>query len=916
MMSILEKIKPQINECEVVSFDIFDTLLLRPYVKPTDLFIHLEKMNNAEGFAKARILAEKTARKVHSDVEDITVDEIYAEIATKYQTLKEKELELEKQVLFANPEIKEVYDYVIVAKKRVVIISDMYLSESFLSDVLHKNGYAGFEKIYVSGNRKKKKGTGTIYSLVLEDIQLQPSALFHIGDNKKSDYDVPVKMQIKAFNYEQVISRYLAHNDKARLFLEKYPDNLDVSVLLMNFAFHWLKNQEEDFWSRIGYEYGGPISYAYMRWVEQQVLEKNIKEILFIARDGYSLQKVFDSFDHKDIKTHYVYAPRQVFTNCFIDKALECNRALSVLKGYQNENQIIKKAYNEIKTNNEAKKFIENNKEIFANIEQYERKEYAKYIESLNIKSKNIALIDTITEHFLSQKLLEIFQKECNFTGYYWNILNRSRTKYLKTFVACQWGDISHHSGIKCWDFIEYMLTSPEPPIQQIRNCEVLYTENVTLEEKKRESIYLSVSEEIQKFAENIKYNFCDYEIIKIWTNLLFEYPTIQEKYELSKINTAYDASHEQYRPLYRWETANNDQDNKWREKYNLSVLGLPLIKVNSINFYSYKHNEYKVKNKISILNIPMVKKVQGSWFANWFILGLKFANYKFSPIKRSLHILGIPVYKIKGIASPKNNTVNPKSNIANIRQFDKEMVTKKYLCETVVQINRILERKLSTFALHQKTFPQFKGINKGKEIVIVATGPTLMKFKPIKNAVYIGVNRAIQYNKIHYDYFFVQDYSGATPTYINDIYNYGNCIKFIGLTTEDTHKEKTIPEMYGIGENIFRYRTDWENLKHFKPKYAYDLATTALGCGGTVVLPAIQFALWTHPKRIYLVGCDTSRSGYFDNKKDKANFLYPDVLVEMYKELKEFANQYYPDVEIISINPDGLKGIFKDEYQ
>ena len=34
------------------------------------------------------------------------------------------------------------------------------------------------------------------------------------------------------------------------------------------------------------------------------------------------------------------------------------------------------------------------------------------------------------------------------------------------------------------------------------------------------------------------------------------------------------------------------------------------------------------------------------------------------------------------------------------------------------------------------------------------------------------------------------------------------------------------------------------------------------------------------------------------------------------WKELKEFTNAFYPDIEIISINPVGLKGIFIDQYQ
>ena len=87
-MSLLDDIKSEIDSHEIISFDIFDTLLLRPYVKPTDLFLHLEKLLNKEGFAQARIEAEQKARKKHSDKEDITIDEIYDEIESKYKNFK------------------------------------------------------------------------------------------------------------------------------------------------------------------------------------------------------------------------------------------------------------------------------------------------------------------------------------------------------------------------------------------------------------------------------------------------------------------------------------------------------------------------------------------------------------------------------------------------------------------------------------------------------------------------------------------------------------------------------------------------------------------------------------------------------------------------------------------------------------
>ena len=238
-----------------------------------------------------------------------------------------------------------------------------------------------------------------------------------------------------------------------------------------------------------------------------------------------------------------------------------------------------------------------------------------------------------------------------------------------------------------------------------------------------------------------------------------------------------------------------------------------------------------------------------------------------------------------------------------------------------VVKLNRLIQTNLSTCFLHLQTFPKFKGIHKDKDIVLVASGVTADKYTKdkVKDAIHIGVNRSFQLHnyEIPMDYIFIQDYSGKTKEYIDDLDNYrkDKCIKFYGLTTEWSYNpERTIPESHAIKANALRYRTDWAKIDGFIPEFAYDLSTQPLGCFGSIVFPALQFALWTYPKRIYLVGCDCTTAGYGYNKNDK-NFLIADQVIKAYKQFKQFANKYYPDVEIISINPVGLKGIFNEQY-
>ena len=172
-----------IDQYDVISFDIFDTLLVRPYVKPTDLFYHLELLENLSGYADARIQAERDARK---KIPEATLDEIYSELHG-YPGMKDKEKQLEAQVLTANSEIKLIYNYAKMKGKRIVIVSDNYLPEKFLKSVLRRNGYTGFANIYVSCEYRKNKGSGTLFKEVIKHERVYPQSILHIGDNAHSD---------------------------------------------------------------------------------------------------------------------------------------------------------------------------------------------------------------------------------------------------------------------------------------------------------------------------------------------------------------------------------------------------------------------------------------------------------------------------------------------------------------------------------------------------------------------------------------------------------------------------------------------------------------------------------------------------------------------------------------------------------
>ncbi len=206
--SRLDKAYSRVKDSEVVSFDVFDTLIFRR-CRPHDVFTAAEKKYNAlsssniASFREDRLRAEHSARS-KTTLEEITLDEIYDELAAKYDPsqlgkLKSAELEAELEAVYPNREMQRFYASMLDEGRKVIIVSDMYLPERIISRMLEQCGYRDYTNLYVSSEYRTSKRYGGLFRQVLNDEG--NAGIFHIGDHVISDYLMPKKMGIKSFLY-------------------------------------------------------------------------------------------------------------------------------------------------------------------------------------------------------------------------------------------------------------------------------------------------------------------------------------------------------------------------------------------------------------------------------------------------------------------------------------------------------------------------------------------------------------------------------------------------------------------------------------------------------------------------------------------------------------------------------------------
>ena len=304
---------------DVVSFDIFDTLIFRALAQPTDLFALLEQQVNIPEFKKYRIQAEAIAR-AQSTSNEVTIFQIYDELA-KFITIDkqhiiEMEFGLECKFCYANPYFLEIFNILKKNSKRIIAISNMYWPEEYLSKLLCFCGYDGFDKIFISCDFHVGKGkNGILYDIAKKDYNI--SNIIHIGDNYTADF-----INAKAHGFEAY------HYPNCTFVAEKYRPKREFSMassihkaLVANTFYNGYKINFDRFY-QFGFTYGGILAYGFCEYLSSYCKKNNIDKILFLARGCDIIHKVYNKY-FTPIKNDYVLWSRFVGTQINLKNSVE-----------------------------------------------------------------------------------------------------------------------------------------------------------------------------------------------------------------------------------------------------------------------------------------------------------------------------------------------------------------------------------------------------------------------------------------------------------------------------------------------------------------------------------------------------------------------------------------------------------------
>lgn len=321
----------------VLSFDVFDTLVTRPLEAPADVWAILEQDTgkvigqHITSFADIRMRSELHARTLIEENGEITLDDIYALVQkacglTDAETslLKSAEVELEVSLAQVRPTGVKLWKIAQATGKPIVCVSDMYHSTDMVERILRKCGFEGYKQLYVSSAYGKTKNSGELFDVLVEDLQVTPEQILHLGDNKRTDIDSATARGLTTFRVAKALDIMRLNPRYKEVFHPQPPViHMGRSAVVGAIArkFHDSPNTRSnlDLFNEghfeLGYAALAPVLFGYVNWLRRSAAQRGLSRLYFLSREGLILKRIFDAMEAvqpSGVKSEYLFGSRRL----------------------------------------------------------------------------------------------------------------------------------------------------------------------------------------------------------------------------------------------------------------------------------------------------------------------------------------------------------------------------------------------------------------------------------------------------------------------------------------------------------------------------------------------------------------------------------------------------------------------------
>ena len=313
----------------VVSFNILDTLLLRPVFDPNDIFHLIAKKVDQKysiDFCAIRKSAQEKLKNKYSSLEEIykNVQVDYGLSNTVCKALYDAEIECERALLQQRKDIYCIYEQAVKSGKRIIAISDIHLPSAILKEILSAKGFSNISEIYVSCEQETIKNDGSLYDVVLSCEKVPAEAIVHIGASYHCDFCKAVEKGIVAICYPSILE--IAKSSSSQMW-DSYAQAAHNDPLLGMLIVHSLNeiytrpnpparlDKFDDICQFCRIMLGPLTTGICLTILNNDQIQQSYHEVFFASRDGWLPRKVYEILrSHAGgLKSSYFYAGRRSY---------------------------------------------------------------------------------------------------------------------------------------------------------------------------------------------------------------------------------------------------------------------------------------------------------------------------------------------------------------------------------------------------------------------------------------------------------------------------------------------------------------------------------------------------------------------------------------------------------------------------
>ncbi|MFN2351913.1 MAG: HAD family hydrolase [Kiritimatiellia bacterium] len=304
------------QDCALVTFDLFDTLLLRLVSRPDQIKAPVARYIAARAagcgiridwrrILQLRLELEQRQRALNVSrqldreaVYPVFMDELLRVIfgdshsAGLLKDVTDLELRLECAILRPRHILLELLRELRQCGKRIWILSDTYLPSSHLAVILQSTGLrAMIDGVTSSADECRTKASGAAFQRLADKLGIGPERWLHVGDNIFADGRQPTAFGIRAFVLRDA-GEFRRHMSNRALAGIAHILPQARGALWRRLAQPLHGANMEIRW-RIGHDFFGPLAASFVLHIAEQARSRNLSRVYFFSREGEVLMNIW-----------------------------------------------------------------------------------------------------------------------------------------------------------------------------------------------------------------------------------------------------------------------------------------------------------------------------------------------------------------------------------------------------------------------------------------------------------------------------------------------------------------------------------------------------------------------------------------------------------------------------------------------